>query len=208
MTGESASRMTRPSMQPPPPMSVPPLIAQKPTRRTLLKVLGVGGLILGGGAWVWRTVGRFGPPAPGRAVFDADEFRILEKLCEAVFPGPPAFPYSAAQVETAAFFDTYVGQLYDDHHLLFRTLIRTLNVSTIVGHGRSFYWLPLEDRQNVLKEWRTSDLRLRRAGYQSLIFGIKLGYFEDERVRTAGGFTPGCAVPQEGRPQGLGVRPG
>ena len=195
-------------MHVPPPAAPPPLLAQKPTRRTLLKVLGFGGLVLAGGTWVMRTVGRFGPPAPGRMVFDADEFRILEKACEAVFPGPPEWPYSADQVHTPAFVDTYVGNLYDDHHLLFRALIRTLNVSTIISYGRSFYWLGLEKRQEVLQQWRTSDLRVRRAGYQSLTFAIKLGYFEDDRVRAAGGFTPGCNLPQENRPQGLGARNG
>lgn len=192
----------------PPPAAPPPLLAQKPTRRTLLKTLGVGGLVLAGGAWAWRTAGLFGPPAPGRLVFDADEFRILEKVCEAVFPGPPLWPYSADQVQTAGFVDTYVSNLYDDHHLLFRSLIRTLNISAIVSHGRSFYWLGLEKRQDVLQHWRSSDLRLRRAGYQSLTFAIKLGYFEDDRVRAAGGFTTGCNLPQAGRPQGLGTRNG
>lgn len=191
-----------------PPLAPPPLLAQKPTRRTLLKALGIGGLVVAGGAWVWKTVGLFGPPAPGLLVFDANEFRILEKACEAIFPGPPEWPYAADQVQTAGFVDAYVASLYDDHHLLFRTLLRTLNVSTIVSHGRSFYWLGLEKRQQVLQQWRNSELRLRRAGYQSLTFAIKLGYFEDDRVRAAGGFTPGCNVPQEGRPKGLGVRIG
>jgi 5-carboxymethyl-2-hydroxymuconate isomerase len=111
-------------------------------------------------------------------------------------------------VQTPAFVDAYVGNLYEDHHLLFRALVRTLNVSTVVSDGRSFYWLGLRQRQEVLQQWRTSDLRVRRAGYQSLTFAIKLGYFEDDRVRAAGGFTAGCILPQEHRPQGLGARRG
>ena len=90
-------------MHVPPPGPPPPLLSEKPTRRTLLKIAGVGGLLLGGGAWVWRTVGRFGPPAAGLTVFDASEFSILEKIAEAFFPGPPAVPFSAAQVNTARF---------------------------------------------------------------------------------------------------------
>lgn len=189
---------------PPPPAVPPPLLTQKPSRRTLLKAFGIGGLVVAGGAWAWRTVGRFGPPAPGRLVFDADEFRTLEKACEALFPGPPDWPYSADQVETPKFVDTYVGSLYPDHHMLFRVLLRTLNVSPIVSYGRSFYFLPVEKRFEVLQSWRTSDIRMRRAGYQSLTFAIKLGYYEDDRVRAAAGFTPGCNVPQDGRPQGHG----
>ncbi len=192
-------------MHVPPPAPVPVLLAHKPTRRTLLKIAGLGGLAIAGGAWAWKTAGLFGPPAAGRMVFDADEFRTLEKACEAVFPGPPDWPFSADQVQTAGFVDTYVGNLYEDHHLLFRVLLRTLNASTLLSYGHSFYWLALPQRQAVLQQWRTSDLRVRRLGYQSLTFAIKLGYFEDDRVRAAAGFTLGCDVPQQGRPKGLGT---
>ena len=83
---------------------------------------------------------------------------------------------------------------------------KTLKLSPIPTHGRSFSSLPLEQRQQVLQDWRVSDLRVRRGGYQSLSFAIKLGYFEDDRVRAAAGFTPGCAVPTENRPTGHGGR--
>lgn len=195
-------------MNVPPPVSPPALLTAKPTRRTLLKVLGVGGLLVAGGTWVWRTVGRFGPPAAGRMVFDQSEFAILQKACEAYFPGRPEWPFSADEVQTAEFVDTYAGNLYPDVQLLFRVLLRTLNVTPVPTRGRSFYWLPLEARQAVLQEWRTSELRVRRAGYQSLSFAIKLGYFEDDRVRAAAGFTAGCNVPTDARPPGLGARHG
>ena len=190
----------------PPPSFPPPLLAEKPSRRTLLKTLGVGGLVLAGGTWVWRTVGRFGPPAAGLMVFDSDEFNILGKACEALFPGLPEVPFSAAQVDTPRFVDTYVGGLYPDHQLLFRVLIRTLNLSPIPTRGRSFYWLPLAARQEVLQQWRSSELRVRRAGWQSLTFAIKLGYYEDDRVRAAAGFKLGCDIPTDQRPPGLGGR--
>ena len=193
-------------MNVPPPAAPPPLLAQKPTRRNVLKAAGIGGLVLMGGTWVWATVGRFGPPASGRMVFDTQEFANLQKVCEAFFPGRPEFPFSADEVQTAEFVDTYAGNLYPDVQLLFRVLIRTLNVSPIPTRGRSFYWLPLQARREVLEEWRTSNLRVRRAGFQSLSFAIKLGYFEDDRVRAAGGFTIGCNIPTDARPQGLGVR--
>jgi hypothetical protein len=191
-------------MHAPPPVVPPPLLSQKPTRRTLLKVAGFGGLLLGGGTWVWRTVGRFGPPAPGLMVFDKSEFAILQKACEAFFPGPPEVPFSADEVQTAQFVDTYAGNLYPDTALLFRILVRTLNVSSLPTRGRSFYWLPLAGRQQLLQEWRVSDLKVRRAGYQSLSFAIKLGYYEDDRVRAAAGFESGCNLPQDTRPPGLG----
>ncbi len=67
-----------------------------PSRRRLLKWGIAGAAVLCGGAWVYRTVGRFGPPAPGLLAFDAQEFAVLEATCEAFFPGPPEWPLSAA----------------------------------------------------------------------------------------------------------------
>ncbi len=195
-------------MNVPPPAPPPPLLTAKPTRRNLLQAAGIGGLVLLGGTWVWRTVGNFGPPAPGLQVFDPQEFANLKKVCEAFFPGKPDWPYAAAEVQTAEFVDSYVGGLYPDVQLLFRVLVRTLNVSPIPNRGRSFYWLSLAARKEVLEEWRTSNLRVRRAGYQSISFAVKLGYYEDDRVRAAAGFTPGCNVPTDARPKGLGQRHG
>lgn len=160
----------------------------------MLKLAGVGGLFLLGGTWVWRTLRGFGPPAKGLLVFDTMEFAVVESLCEAKFPGPPEWPYSAAEIKVPQFVDLYVAELYEDTQQLFRMLIRTLALSTVVSHGRSFNFLPVKARQEVLREWATSDLRVRRAGYQSLSFATHMGYFEDARVRAAAGFTSGCEV--------------
>ena len=54
-----------------------------------------------------------------------------------------------------------------------------------------------------MERWTTSDLKVRRAGNQSLRFIINLGYMENEKVRAAAGFTEGCPISQEGRPQGI-----
>src|SRR5262245_8361726 len=116
---------------PPPPTMPPPLLAGKPSRRGLLKAAGIGGVALLTGTWVWSTLGRFGPPAPGLKIFDADEFEVLGKACEAYFPGKPNFHFSSYEVNTPQFVDTYVSGLYPDHQQLFRVLIRTLNLSPI-----------------------------------------------------------------------------
>lgn len=162
------------------------------SRRRLLKAAGVGGLLLAGGGWVFATLRGFGPPKAGLRVFDFIEYAVVQALCEAQFPGPPDDVYSAADVKLPEFVDLYVSGLYDDTQTLFRMLIRTLNLSTVLSHGRTFRSLDLAQRQAVLREWGTSDLRVRRAGYQSLCFATHLGYYEDERVRAALGLTAGC----------------
>ncbi len=174
-----------------------------PTRRRLLKWGVVGGALLGGGTYVYSAVGRFGPPAPGLKIFDAHELAVLEAACEAYFPGPPLSPFTAAEVGTAQFVDRYVGGLYPDNQILLRALLRTLNLSTVLTHGRTFRWLSPADRFEVLEAWADSNLRFRRAGQQSLSLFIKMGYFENTKVREVSEFVEGCPVSQEGRPQGI-----
>lgn len=188
-------------MSPVPPASPPELLTPGLSRRRLLKLAGIGGLVLAGGGWAYATLRGFGPPKKGLRVFDRFEADVVDALCEAAFPGPPDSPLSSADVKLPEFVDLYVSELYDDTQTLFRMLIRTLNLSTFVSYGRTFQWLSLEKRQTVLHEWATSELRVRRAGYQSLSFALRMGYYEDERVRAALGLTAGCDLSgQTGRP--------
>jgi hypothetical protein len=159
--------------------------------------------VLGGGTWVYRAVGRFGPPAPGYVVFDPYELAILDAACDAFFPGPPEWPLTATEARTTMFVDRYVGGLYEDNQTLFRALLRTLNVSTLLTHGRTFRWLSSQDRFEVLEGWAKSSLYVRRSGHLSLSLIIKMGYYENEKVRAAAGFVEGCPLSQEGRPQGV-----
>ncbi|MBL9038363.1 MAG: twin-arginine translocation signal domain-containing protein [Archangium sp.] len=162
------------------------------SRRGLLKAAGIGGVALLGGGWVVHTLRGFGPPVAGRFVFDAIEYDVVEKMGEAFFPGAPDWPFTAAEVDVPRFVDLYVSELYPDSQQLFRMLVRTLNVSSIVSHGAAFRFLPLARRADVLVGWRESTFRVRRAGYLALSGVFHMGYFEDERVRAAGGYVTGC----------------
>jgi hypothetical protein len=173
------------------------------SRRKFLKWGAAGAVAFGGGAFVYRSVGRFGPAAEGCQVFDADEIEVLEAAGEAYFPGGPEWPLTAKEAGCAQFVDRYVATLYDDNKLLFRALVRTLNISTLVTHRTLFKNLSSQARLEVLESWAASSLRVRRAGNQSLTLFIKMGYFENEKVRDAMGYTLGCAVSQEGRHQGI-----
>ncbi len=179
------------------PPTTPPLLAGRLDRRTLLKAAGWGGLFLGGGAWLWHALLGWEKPMKGLRVFDSVEFDTVEKVADAMFPGPPDWPFSAQEVGVAHFVDLYVWNLYEDTQQLFRMLIRTLNVSTLVSQGAVFRLLPRPRRVRALAEWAESELRVRRAGYQSLSFALHMGYFEDERVRRAAGFSTGCALADE-----------
>lgn len=174
-----------------PPVS-PLLTTGRVDRRALLKVAGVGGAALLLGAWAWRTLRGFGPPGKGLRAFDESEWQTVVAYTEAMFPGPPDWPLSAKDARVAEFVDLWVAALYEDTQQLFRMLVRTLALSTLVSHGRAFRFLTVAERRAVLDQWAESDLRVRRAGYQSLSFPAHLGYLEDERVRAAEGLELGC----------------
>ena len=158
----------------------------------MLKIAGATGLAFAGAGWVIKTVWKLGPPGAGLTCLTEDENAISEKVAEAFFPGPPHSPFSADQVSLARFADAYIGGLYEDNSRLFKLLFRTLNLSTVLVYGRSFYWLDLDKRREVLETWAQSNLLARRAGYQSMRFLYSMGYFEDDRVRAALGLRHGC----------------
>lgn len=170
----------------------PELLTPGLSRRRLLKVAGVGGLLLAGGGALLHALRGFGAPRAGLRVFDFIEASVVDAICEARFPGPPDCPYSAAEVRLTEFVDLYVSGLYEDTQQLFRMLIRTLNLSTVLSYGRTFRYLSLADRRAALQDWATSELRVRRAGAQSISFAVHMGYYEDDRVRAALGLTTGC----------------
>lgn len=163
-------------------------------RRTLLKLGGVGGALFLTGGWVYRTLLRAGPPAPGMEVLSEEELRVAGAIAETFFPGPPQSPLSAREVGLARYADGYVAELYEDQQQLLRLLLRTMEVSGYVSHGRPFSRLPVSARRGLLSSWKESDLQTRRAAHDTLRLIFSLGFFEDGRVRRALGLGLGCNV--------------
>jgi hypothetical protein len=158
----------------------------------MLRIGGLSGLALLGGGALLKVSRTLSTPGPGMLCLTADEYAIVEKIGEAFFPGPPHSPLSALEVGLADFVDHYVSGLYTDNGGFFRLAFRAVNVDPVLSRGKSFYWLPLDERRQVLEEWASSNTMLRRGGYQSLRFLFSMGYFEDDRVRSALGFRFGC----------------
>jgi hypothetical protein len=158
----------------------------------LLKLSGVGGAVVLGGVWLYRTLWRLGPPAPGLQCLTASEFTTASAVGEAFFPGPPDVPFSAAEVKLTEFVDGFVGGQYEDNQRLFKVLLRALETWPLPTHGRGFSQLPLGERQAVLAAFHDSRLVIRQAAYMSMRYMFSLGYFEDLRVRKAAGLRFGC----------------
>jgi hypothetical protein len=158
----------------------------------VLKLTGVGGVVLLAGGWLYRALWRLGPPAPGLTCLTTSELATAAAVGEAFFPGPPDVPFSAADVKLAEFVDGFVGGQYEDNQRLFKVLLRTLEAWPLPTAGRGFSKLPLGERQAVLAAFHDSKLMVRQAAYMSLRYMFSLGYFEDLRVRKAAGLRFGC----------------
>lgn len=155
------------------------------SRRTVLKVAGAGGVVLLGGAWLYRTFWRRESPGPGLLCLTQDEFAFCEAVGEAFFPGPPRSPFSAKELDLGHFADRYVNDLYPDKHRLFKVLVRTMNAWPVLRHKATFVHLPLDVRRRVLESWERSPTLLQRASHQTLRILFSVGFFEDLRVRKA-----------------------
>ncbi|MBK7857603.1 MAG: gluconate 2-dehydrogenase subunit 3 family protein [Archangiaceae bacterium] len=174
-----------------------------PSRRRFLKLGIAGAVLFPAGVLMYRTFGTFGSPAPGYRTFDERELAVLGAVADAYFPGPPDQALSGREAGCVEFVDRYVHHLYPDNRVLLRALLRTLDVSTLASHRSRFTDLSDAERLTVLETWAASSLRVRRAGHSSLTLFVKMGYFENDRVREHLGYTLGCEVPQDGRPQGV-----
>lgn len=162
------------------------------SRRTVLKLAGLGGAIVTGGAWAYQAIWRITSPGPGLAFFTTEELAIAEAIGDTFFPGPPVSPLPAREVGVARFVDGYVAGMFEAEHRLFKLLFRVLDLNAVFRYGRGFVNLPHGHRHALLHAWWTSRLATRRAGYQSLRYVFAMGYFESFKVRRALGVRFGC----------------
>jgi hypothetical protein len=158
----------------------------------VLKLTGAGGVALLAGSWLYGTLWRLGPPAPGLVCLTAPELATAAAVGEAFFPGPPDVPFSAADVKLAEFVDGFVGGQYKDNQRLFKVLLRILEAWPLASAGKGFSRLAVAERQAVLAAFHDSKLVVRQAAYMSMRYMFSLGYFEDLRVRKAAGLRFGC----------------
>jgi len=179
----------------------PELLSTPRSRRSILKIAGLGGAMLLGGGWLFKALRGFGPVAKGLRVFDEHEFGVLKVVSHAMFPGTKEWAVQPEHLQIPEFVDAYVSGLYPDTQILFRTLLRAFNLAALTEYGKSFVNLNLNQCQEVLHDWANSDSLLKRAGSQSLSFPINMGYFENDEVMKAAGISLGCPAGLElGRP--------
>lgn len=174
-------------------MYLPPPGA-KPTRRGFLKKGFFGGLLLalGGGGYLFtRKSVEVDLPADGLLVLSPKEFAIVSALAWRLVPRRDGFPGVDA-VQVARGCDRILTMVdataVDETRQLLMLLENALPNFLLGGRPSTFTTLSTDAQDQVLREWQTSRLTLRRTGYTALRGLVMAAYFASPTTWAAVGY--------------------
>ncbi len=193
----------------------------KHSRRGFLKKGLFGGAILalGGGVFLaTRPSAQLALPPEGLLVLSASEYAVLNVLAPRFIPSKPGFPSTQA-VRVAFACDRILAQVDESSLKELKQLImlfeNALPVFLFSGRTQAFTALDVAAQEQVLLEWSTSKLTLRRTGFSALRGVVMAAYYGSSKTWPAVGYPgppsgiydPNAAVWKGGdakRPAGLG----
>jgi hypothetical protein len=191
------------------------------TRRGILKKGLFGGLLLaaGGGAWLAVKKGAEVAVPPGLKVLDARRYAVVLALVERFIPERAGFP-SPKTLDTVRAVDAILTRVDDSTRRELDQLLMLFENALgnfLFGlRARPFTAMSAEEQQQVLDEWMTSRLSLRRTGYLALRTIVMGAYYSNPATwpalkypgPPAGVYEPTAPVWKGGglpRPMGNGV---
>jgi hypothetical protein len=184
-------------------MYLPPP-GQKSSRRSVLKKGFFGALLLalGGAGFLAFRRGPTVRVPPGLLVLDEREYAVVSALVARLIPRRQGFP-AAEDLDTAAGVDKVLAMEDDTARrevkqllMLFENALPTFLFS---GRTRAFTALPTDEQDQVLVEWMTSRIPLRRTGYLALRTLVNGVYYANPAVWGATGYPgppPGIHAPE------------
>lgn len=143
-------------------------------RRSFLKKGVLGGVLLaigGVGLLASRRTRPIPLPSEGLLVLDWREYAILMSVASRLLPAGEGFP-SASQVGVGVHADRALSLAEPNAAKEVKQLLRLFDNALagflFGGRVRPFTSLPSEEQDEVLAEWQSSRLQLRRTGFQAL----------------------------------------
>ncbi len=161
-------------------------------RRTVLKY-GVGGAVFlaAGGIGVSLQSTRMRPIPNGLKVLSAREFSILSAVADRVCPSHQGSP-SASDVGVPQAVDGLVAGLHPADIAEFKQALAIVENALVnavfMGQPRPFTQLSADDQDQVLTDWKTSRLAVRRKAYKSLNGLCSGAYFGTTAGETLSGY--------------------
>lgn len=170
------------------------------TRRRLLKLSLLSGLVLSGGLLTLRHLtggaGEYDVSDHVRRrlrCLSAKEFTVLAAVARRILSGvePPLDATGDGGAGVALWVDGYLSRLHSALQSDVRALLQLLEHSPLLsGRPGRFSQLPAADQEQVLRDWQGSGLALRRQGLQALKSMCCLAYYQDPRSFAAIGYSP------------------
>jgi hypothetical protein len=154
-------------------------------RRSFLKRGLFGGLLLavGGGSLLAFRRSAVATLPEGLKVLDAREYALVESLVRRFIPNRVGFPSSDG---TSRAVDNILSMVDDSARMelkqLFMLFENALPGFLFGGRTRPFTQLPEDDQDQVLHEWATSSLTVRRSGYLALRGLVMAAYYGNSAV--------------------------
>lgn len=133
-------------------------------RRWLRGALTTIGLVGVGGAGALAALRGRAPAVAGLRSLDAQGYRTIHALAEAVLPAGGAFPFGAAEADLARAFDAFLADEPRERRAELATALSLLEYGPLLFEGRAvtFSNLPAEARLRHFEGWATSEDLLRR----------------------------------------------
>jgi hypothetical protein len=182
-----------------------------PSRRTILKrgLLGTGLLALGGGAFLASRSTKVEPPPPEPLLAVSPEhYAVLAALARRFIPDHPGYP-SADSLNTALAADRIIS--WTDPSAQKETIqLLGLFENALAGflfgfRTRPFTQLSPTEQDEVLAEWQTSRIAVRRTGYLALRAIVISAYYGQKPTWVVSGYPgPPAGVYQPDAPEWRG----
>lgn len=140
---------------------------------------------------VWalrRLLGGYPARDPARRMLAPREAAVVQAAAEALYPPGGAVPISGGEADLAGYVAGYLAIVPPPTRRLVRLLLLVFEQATLLfpaggrGGRRRFSSLALEQRVQVLEDWRTASLFLRRLSFTSLRALLTLAYFAHPEV--------------------------
>jgi len=113
-------------------------------------------------------------PKRERRCLSQSERDLLLQIAQTVCPAGDVFP--VADNRTVDAVDNFVAGMPRPVQAAYRTLLRTIDTSTLLRHGRRFRSLSADKQLRTLESWRTGGVA-RRLALRSVVSPIKVSHF-------------------------------
>lgn len=167
-------------------------------RRSFLTLAGLGAVASGIGSLTYRISDWWDQPSTDHTeVLSEEECSIARAIADAMFPGedlPAGGLPNGVEAGVVDHLDEYLATIDARSSRLLRTLLHIIDEFAIFRGLRfqPFRARSREERIEILKNWDTSPMMLRRKAFRSLKLVFAGGYCTDEQVLQAAGIDFRC----------------